>query len=472
MFHGKSRDAKRSDGTGGIPALRSADRERILAMVAEMGELAVTAVEEAVHALQAQDDARCDKVISGDDAVDELEHRIDQECLASIALRQPVREDLRFVFAVLKSIADLERIGDQAVNIAEKAKVLNRAPLVKPLVDIPRMKDICVAMVRDALKAAREGDSSLAEEVCRRDAELDRLKEMISEELFFSWQPVRRRRDVSPGCGGAPVDHPPSGPHRRPRHEHGRTDLLCAARRGSEESPQAGTGNTAPRLKSSPIPHIAPSRRTAGAYGPPGVPGILHNAPPTSGRTCAFCTKKVSFRPTGGRRVLTAVRGVPGILHNGTSNLLENMRFLHEESAVSPSRRTAGAYGRPGRSGHSAQWRLQPPGEHAISARRKFRFALPADGGCSSQTLSPLTNRSRPLRPSGDRRRAALPGGAATLRGILPLRPLRSLAPLARGQRIFEDHPLSPLSHLTRNSACSAHKVLSRKNPFAKGSSE
>jgi len=165
--------------------LYGADRERILAMVAEMGELAVTAVEEAVHALQAQDDARCDKVISGDDAVDELEHRIDQECLASIALRQPVREDLRFVFAVLKSIADLERIGDQAVNIAEKAKVLNRAPLVKPLVDIPRMKDICVAMVRDALKAAREGDSSLAEEVCRRDAELDRLKEMISEELFF-----------------------------------------------------------------------------------------------------------------------------------------------------------------------------------------------------------------------------------------------------------------------------------------------
>lgn len=164
--------------------LYGADRERLLALVMEMGKRAAAAVDEAVHALQERDDALCDRVIAGDDAVDELEHRIDQECLASIALRQPVREDLRFVFAVLKSIADLERIGDQAVNIAEKAKILNRAPLVKPLVDIPRMKDLCVGMVRDALNAFHGGDVLLAEEVCHRGAELERLEEAVSGELF------------------------------------------------------------------------------------------------------------------------------------------------------------------------------------------------------------------------------------------------------------------------------------------------
>jgi len=181
--------------------------------------------------------------------------------------------------------------------------------------------------------------------------------------------------------------------------------------------------------------------------------------------------------------VLTAVRGVPGILHNGTSNLRENMRLLHEESVVSPYRRTAGAYGRPGRSGHSAQRHLQPPGEHALSARRKCRFALPADGGClrssgafrAFRTMAPPTSgrtcdfctKKVSFRPPGGRRVlfSDLEPAYESLASASALRgPSQSRPPWRRcdspghpappspavsrfrshaGQRIFEDHPLS-----------------------------
>ena len=113
-----------------------------------------------------------------------MEAAIDQECLSSIAMRQPVREDLRFVFAVLKIITDLERIGDQGVNIAKKARLLNQYPLLKPLVDIPRMRDIATEMVSDSLRAFEESDIELAEAICMRDDELDALYEAIFDELI------------------------------------------------------------------------------------------------------------------------------------------------------------------------------------------------------------------------------------------------------------------------------------------------
>ena len=118
------------------------DREKILSMVRRMGNMVSEAIAGAVQSLEGRDNALADRIIEADDIVDDLEVEIDQECLSSIALRQPLRKDLRFVFAVLKIITDLERVGDQAVNIAKRAKALNRYPLLKPLIDIPRMAEI------------------------------------------------------------------------------------------------------------------------------------------------------------------------------------------------------------------------------------------------------------------------------------------------------------------------------------------
>lgn len=172
---------KRDEMIGSL--LYQEDREKILAMVRKMGNMVSEAIADAVHSLEVRDNELADRIIDADDIVDDLEVAIDQECLSSIALRQPVRKDLRFVFAVLKIITDLERIGDQAVNIAKRAKALNRYPLLKPLVDIPKMRDIAIGMLRDALTSFEKEDPVLAEEVCMRDEALDEFDVSIFDEL-------------------------------------------------------------------------------------------------------------------------------------------------------------------------------------------------------------------------------------------------------------------------------------------------
>ena len=124
------------------------DRKRILLMVSAMGERTARALEEAVEALVTLDGPRAAAVVAQDGAIDALEGEIEQECLLSLAMRQPVREDLRFVFSVLKIVTDLERLGDEAANISEKTMALLGAPLFQPLVDIPQMGNLVAAMLR------------------------------------------------------------------------------------------------------------------------------------------------------------------------------------------------------------------------------------------------------------------------------------------------------------------------------------
>ncbi|WP_350449527.1 phosphate signaling complex protein PhoU [Aminobacterium mobile] len=164
--------------------LYSGDKKRILEMVHQMGEEATNAVSEAVRSLIECDSDLARHVIDNDDSIDTLEVDIEQECLGSIAMRQPVRENLRFVFAVAKIITDLERIGDEAVNIAERACFLNQYPLLKPLIDIPKMMNISTNMLRDALKAFETNDAELAKKVFLKDQDLDVLYYNIFEELI------------------------------------------------------------------------------------------------------------------------------------------------------------------------------------------------------------------------------------------------------------------------------------------------
>ncbi|MGB4366803.1 MAG: phosphate signaling complex protein PhoU, partial [Acetomicrobium sp.] len=133
------------------------------------------AIDDALGAIMKKSDDLALEVIRKDDDVDIIEVEVEQECLRLLAMRQPVREDLRFVFTIIKIITELERIGDQAVNIAERALELNREGLIKPLIDIPKMADIVIEMVREAIEAFEARDIDKLMEVYRRDDEVDAL---------------------------------------------------------------------------------------------------------------------------------------------------------------------------------------------------------------------------------------------------------------------------------------------------------
>jgi phosphate transport system protein len=116
--------------------------------------------------------------------VNQLHIDIDEICLEMIALRQPTAADLRFIAAAMKINTDMERIGDQAVNITEQAESLLAVPPVKPLIDIPRMADIAKEMLRDALDAFVNGNDKLAYETIKKDDLVDQLKDQVFRELL------------------------------------------------------------------------------------------------------------------------------------------------------------------------------------------------------------------------------------------------------------------------------------------------
>ena len=113
---------------------------------------------------------------------DEIE--IEQETLRLIAQHQPVAKDLRFLTSIIKIISDLERLGDLSVNIVEVALDLMKQPLLKPLIDLPRMAGIASQMVKDSLDAFITNDSKKAKRVCERDDEVDNLNDQIFRELI------------------------------------------------------------------------------------------------------------------------------------------------------------------------------------------------------------------------------------------------------------------------------------------------
>ncbi|MCM8778484.1 MAG: phosphate signaling complex protein PhoU [Candidatus Omnitrophica bacterium] len=149
-----------------------------------MASLAEEAVAKAIKALEKRDESICRQVLAEEERINMLEIDIEEMCLRLLALRQPMAVDLRFITSAMKINNDLERIGDLAVNIAERTLDLLTEPLLKPLIDIPRMAMIVQGMVRDVLEAFIKGDSKLAREVCRRDDEVDNLNDQIFRELL------------------------------------------------------------------------------------------------------------------------------------------------------------------------------------------------------------------------------------------------------------------------------------------------
>jgi len=151
--------------------------------VLEMGGLVERQIADAIRALVTPDVALADAVVAKDDAVNHLDVEIDELCFRLLALRQPAARDLRFITTALKITTDLERIGDRAVTIAERANELQREPQLKPYVDIPRMAEIASRMLRESLDAFVRYDAELALAVCRQDDAVDQLNGQIFREL-------------------------------------------------------------------------------------------------------------------------------------------------------------------------------------------------------------------------------------------------------------------------------------------------
>lgn len=152
--------------------------------VVRMATMASQAIEAAVRALKDRDLDLAQQVVAGDDAIDALELEIERRCLELIALQQPVAGDLRQISAVFRLITDIERMADHAQAIAKVALRIGHEPLVKPLVDIPRMAAIATAMVHDALTAYVRRDEALARQMIERDHELDHLFKQVFDELL------------------------------------------------------------------------------------------------------------------------------------------------------------------------------------------------------------------------------------------------------------------------------------------------
>lgn len=156
-------------------------KERVL----RIGSLVEAAIHDSVKSLVERNSDLARKVIEKDHKINALDVEIDEECIRLIALRQPKARDLRFITTAMKITTDLERIGDLAENIAERAIELNDEPQLKPYIDIPRMAEITEEMVRDSLDAFVRGCSKIPYEVIKRDDEVDNLNAQVFNELLF-----------------------------------------------------------------------------------------------------------------------------------------------------------------------------------------------------------------------------------------------------------------------------------------------
>jgi phosphate transport system protein len=148
-------------------------REKLL----RMGGLAEQAVDRACQAYVERDLKRCNLVLENETVINVAEREIDELAFDLLALQQPMAVDLRFILAVTKINSDLERVGDQAVNIAERVMDMVELPPADLPVDIPRMAAAVSAMVRRALESFIEGKAELAQAVLEMDNVVDRMRD-------------------------------------------------------------------------------------------------------------------------------------------------------------------------------------------------------------------------------------------------------------------------------------------------------
>jgi phosphate transport system protein len=149
-----------------------------------LGAMTEKAIQAAMKSLLARNSDLADKVMKEDKEIDRLDTELEERCIRILALRQPAAIDLRFITTAIKITGHLERIGDMAVNIAEKAILLNREPQLKPYIDLPRMADLVGEMIKLSLDALIKNDLEMAEKVQQKEHVVDELNEQIFRELL------------------------------------------------------------------------------------------------------------------------------------------------------------------------------------------------------------------------------------------------------------------------------------------------
>lgn len=151
--------------------------------ILKMGVLVQDLIYKSVEALKTRDRSLAKDIIKQDVLVDQLELDIDERCINLVALRQPKATDLRFITTAMRIATDLERIGDLAEDIAERAIEVSDQPLLKPLIDIPKMAKLSQDSIALVLDAFVQQDSDKAKGVWKKEKEVDALRDLVHDEL-------------------------------------------------------------------------------------------------------------------------------------------------------------------------------------------------------------------------------------------------------------------------------------------------
>lgn len=152
--------------------------------ILRMGDMVEMSIERSISALKKRDATLAQQVIDDDLKINEMRYRLEEECLVLIATQQPAASDLRTTIAATHIAVELERMADHSVGIAKLTIRMSAQPLLKPLIDIPRMATITREMIRDSLDAFVKRDAKMAHEIAKRDDEVDLLNQQILRELL------------------------------------------------------------------------------------------------------------------------------------------------------------------------------------------------------------------------------------------------------------------------------------------------
>ncbi len=168
------------------PTRPSLDRElrAIEDDMLRMGEMVDEAIQGSLRALAERDRGLAQQIVDGDARVNKLRFDIEEACLALMATQQPAAGDLRTVVAAMNVVGDLERMADHAAGNARIVLRMGDEPLLKPLIDIPRMADVCRSMIRDSLQAFVRRDGERARQIAAMDDQIDGLYQQVFRELL------------------------------------------------------------------------------------------------------------------------------------------------------------------------------------------------------------------------------------------------------------------------------------------------
>jgi phosphate transport system protein len=149
-----------------------------------MGSMVETAIYRSMESLKNRNIELAQQVMEDDLLIDQKRYEIEEQCIDLIVTQQPLASDMRIIIAVLNIIVDLERIGDHAEGIAKIAVMLGDEPPLKPLIDLPRMAELCGSMLRRMLEAFIHHDSDTASKICSEDDDVDNLYDQVFRELL------------------------------------------------------------------------------------------------------------------------------------------------------------------------------------------------------------------------------------------------------------------------------------------------